>query len=95
MKRLSGDKIKQVEDFKYLGSYIASTEHDVHSRLGKVWNALDQLYKIWKSNLPDNLKRNFFREGVETVLLWFSLLDLNNIWKRKSTEHTLECYALP
>ena len=48
MKRLSGDKIKQVEDFKYLGSYIASTEHDVHSRLGKVWDALNQLDKIWK-----------------------------------------------
>ena len=70
MKRLSGDKIKQVEDFKYLGSYIASTEHDVHGRLGKVWDALNQLDKIWKSNLPDNLKRNFFREGVELLKLW-------------------------
>ena len=70
MKRLSGDRIKQVEDFKYLGSYIASTEHDVHSRLGKVWDALDQLDKIWKSNLPANLKRNFFQEGVEPVLLY-------------------------
>ena len=48
MKRLSGDKIKQVEDFKCLGRYIASTEHDVHSRLGKVWDALNQLDKIWK-----------------------------------------------
>ena len=35
MKSLNGEKIKQVEDFKYLGSYIASAEHDVNIRLGK------------------------------------------------------------
>lgn len=65
--------IKQVEDFKYLGSYIASTEHDVNIRLGKTWDALNELDKIWKSNLPDNLKRNFFRAAVETVLLYGSV----------------------
>ena len=73
MKSLDGEKIKQVEDFKYLGSYIASTEHDVNIRLGKAWNALNELDKIWKSNLTDNLKRNFFRAAVETVLLYGSV----------------------
>ena len=73
MKSLNGEKIKQVEDFKYLGSYIASTEHDVNIRLGKAWDALNELDKIWKSNLPDNLKRNFFRAAVETVLLYGSV----------------------
>ena len=68
MKSLNGEKRKQVEDFKYLGNYNASTEHDVNIRLGKAWDALDELDKIWKSNLPDNLKRNFFRAAVETVL---------------------------
>ena len=51
MKSLNGEKIKQVEDFKYLRSYIASTKHDVNIRLGKAWDALDELDKIWKSNL--------------------------------------------
>ena len=73
MKSLNGEKIKQVEDFKYLGSYIASTEHDVNIRLGKAWDALNELDKIWKSNLPDNLKSNFFRAAVETVLLYGSV----------------------
>ena len=73
MKSLTDEKIKQVEDFKYLGSYIASTEHDVNIRLGKAWDALNELDKIWKSNLPDNLKRNFFRAAVETVLLYGSV----------------------
>ena len=40
-KSLNGEKSKQVEDFKYLGSYIASTKHDVNIRLGKAWDALD------------------------------------------------------
>ncbi|CAM1316814.1 Uncharacterised protein r2_g2583 [Pycnogonum litorale] len=69
MKSLNGDKIKQVEDFRYLGSYIATTAQDVNIRLGKAWGALNQLDKIWKSNLPDNLKRNFFRATVESVLV--------------------------
>ena len=73
MKSLSGEKIKQVADFKYLGSYVASTERDVGIRIGKAWGALNQLDKIWKSNLPDNLKRNFFRAAVESVLTYGSI----------------------
>ena len=37
MKSLNGKKISQVDDFKYLGSYIASTEHDIDIRLKKAW----------------------------------------------------------
>ena len=73
VKRLADKHIKQVLDFKYLGSYIASTKHDVNIRLGKVWSALNQLDKIWKSNLSDNLKRNFFRAAVESVLVYSSV----------------------
>ncbi|CAM1311015.1 Uncharacterised protein r2_g2141 [Pycnogonum litorale] len=73
MKSLNGDKIKQVEDFRYLGSYIATTAQDVNIRLGKAWGALNQLDKIWKSNLPDNLKRNIFRATVESVLVYGSV----------------------
>ena len=73
MKSLADKNIKQVLDFKYLGSYIASTEHDANIRLGKAWSALNQLDKIWKSNLSDNLKRNFFRAAVESVLVYGSV----------------------
>ena len=73
MSSLSGDKIKQVEDFKYLGSYVESTEQDVNIRLGKAWGALNELDKIWKSKLPDNLKRNFLRAAVESVLTYGSI----------------------
>ena len=70
MKSYNGDDVKQVSDFKYLGSYIASTENDVNIRLGKAWTALNKMNNIWKSNLPDQLKRKFFRAPVESVLVY-------------------------
>ena len=60
-------------DFNYLGSFIASTEQDVNIRLGKAWAALNGMNNIWKSNLPDQLKRNFFRATVESVLVYGSI----------------------
>ena len=59
-----------VEDFKYLGSYVVSTAHDIDIRLEKAWGALNETDKIWKSELPENLKRNFFRAIVESVLIY-------------------------
>lgn len=45
---------------------------DVNIRIGKAWGALDGLNVIWKSDLPHNLKRDFFRAIVESVLLYGS-----------------------
>ena len=33
IKSLNGENIKKVDDFKYLGSYIGSTEHDINIRI--------------------------------------------------------------
>ena len=46
IRDLNGNLLKVVEDFKYLGSYIASTERDIEIRIGKAWGALNQLDKI-------------------------------------------------
>ena len=35
--------------------------------------ALNGMNNIWKSNLPDQLKRNFFRATVESVLVYGSI----------------------
>ena len=70
MKSLNGEAIKNVLDFKYLGSYIASTGNDVSIRIGKVWAVLNNLNKIWTSNMSIRLKRNFFRATVESVLVY-------------------------
>ena len=71
-KDLKGTTLKEVEHFTYLGSNISSTEKDVMIRIAKAWSALNRLRTIWKSSLPDNTKRNFFRAVVESVLIYGS-----------------------
>ena len=58
---------------KYLGSYIGTTEQDVNIRIAKAWAAVNSMNNIWKSNLPNQLKKNFFRAIVETVLVYGSI----------------------
>ena len=57
IKSLKAKIIKQVNDFKYLGSYVASTDHDINVRIGQAWAALNNMTSIWKSNLSLKLKK--------------------------------------
>ena len=63
-------QLKEVTDFKYLGSWINTTQRDISIRIAKAWSASNKLDKIWKSNLSRKLKIQFFRATVETVLLY-------------------------
>ena len=72
IKSLNGKNIKEVSYFKYLGSYIQSTEKYINIRLAKSWAALNEMNSIWKSRLPDKMKRNFFRVTVESMLIYGS-----------------------
>ena len=36
MSSLNGERIKQINDFKYLGSYIASTEYYINVTIGNL-----------------------------------------------------------
>ena len=69
---LAGKDLKSVKSFVYLGSNVASTEADVKTRIGKAWGALDGLNDVWKSSLPDDIKRDFFQAAVQTVLIYGS-----------------------
>ena len=60
------------EDFKYLGSYISSTEKDIRVRKANAWRALHDLKHIWQSAMPDGLKRAIFMASVESILLYGS-----------------------
>ena len=73
MKTFNEEKIKPVDDFKYLGSYIASTERDAVIRFEQEWRTLNEFHMIWKPKLPDRFKGNFLRAVEETVLA-FGLL---------------------
>ena len=65
---LNGDSLKLVDKFTYLGSSVSSTENHIIMCLVKVWTATDKLSIIWKSNLSDKIKRNFFQAAVLSIL---------------------------
>jgi hypothetical protein len=44
--QIEGQPIAIVEEFKYLDSYMASTDKDVNSRIALAWAAFDRLKKI-------------------------------------------------
>ena len=67
---LTGDSLKLVNKFTYLGSSLSSTESDINTRLANVWSAIDRLSVIWKSDLFDKIKRNFFQAAVVSILLY-------------------------
>ena len=58
---LRGKKLKQVDNFKYLGSWIQSSEKDMNIRIGRAWSALNKMMKVWISNLKNYLQVGFFQ----------------------------------
>ena len=61
---------KQVENFKYIGSFIGSTLKDIDIRIAKAISELNSMHTILKSKMSDNLKRSFFRATFESVLVY-------------------------
>ena len=69
---LNDSPIAHVDDFKYLGSYVANDRKDFNTRKGMAWSACIKLQKVWTSGISDHLKVKFFRACVEPVLLYGS-----------------------
>ncbi|MEE8288342.1 MAG: reverse transcriptase domain-containing protein [Nitrosomonadaceae bacterium] len=67
---INGARLESVNDFKYLGSWINSTEKDIKVRKALAWKACNKMTKIWKSKLKRNLKIRIFQATVESVLLY-------------------------
>ena len=65
---LNDGSLKLVDKFTYLGSSISSTKNDISIWLVKAWTAIDRLLVIWKLDLSDKIKRNFFRAAVMSIL---------------------------
>ena len=68
----AGCVIEEVDDFVYLGSWIASSEHDFLVRKAKAWAACHKMKSIWRSDLRKDLKINLFQATVESILLYGS-----------------------
>ena len=68
----SGAVLKEVSDFKYLGSYVGDSRKDFETRKALAWKSCNKLHSIWQSSIPKKTKLSFFRASVESVLLYGS-----------------------
>jgi Reverse transcriptase (RNA-dependent DNA polymerase) len=68
---LGNHKLKRVNDFRYLGSLMQSTEADFERRKGLAYGAWTSMAKIWKAtHVPLKLKVNIFDASVVSILLY-------------------------
>ena len=65
---VNGTPLEEVDDFKYLGSYIASTSRYINVRKGLGSSAESRCF--WKSDMSRKIKTKIFRTAVEPVLLY-------------------------
>ena len=70
LKTQDDSQLEIVDDFKYLGSWVKSSEQDVKVRKAMAWKACNKLSKIWQSRLSRNVKIRLFQTTVESVLLY-------------------------
>ena len=63
--------LAQVQDYKYLGSWIMSSEKDFNTRKGQAWDAITKLDNIWRSKeFSKMMKFLFFQSLIESILFY-------------------------
>ena len=72
LKIIGGNAIKIVENFKYLGSWMRSSEQDIKVRKALTWDACHKLNRVWSSPLKRNIKVRLFLATIESVILYGS-----------------------
>ena len=66
-----GNKINHVQDFRYLGSMMASSSGDFKRRKGLAWTAFWKLERLWRCpTIPISTKVKLFNTTCVTVLLY-------------------------
>ena len=66
----NGERLEVVANFKYLGSWMESTEKDFEVRKALAWSSCHKLKRIWNSPLSRSFKVRIFLATVESVLLY-------------------------
>ena len=68
---LDKQELKKVDDFRYLGSMMRSTETDFERRRGLAYGAWNSMEKIWNAkHVPIKLKTSIFDASVLSILLY-------------------------
>ena len=70
VKAKSGDTLKVVDNFKYLGAWTESSATDISVRKALAWSACHKLRKVWSSKLRRQIKERLFLATVDSVLLY-------------------------
>ena len=81
ISRLNGGSLKLVNKFTYPRSSVISTENDINGWLVKAWTTIVRLSIIWKSDLSDKIKCNFFQASVNSII-WMQYTDAKLIEKK-------------
>ena len=71
--QLTLNVINRVDDFKYLGAKMASTESDIANRKSLAWIAFWKLIKIWSPSHPVKAQTRYIPNGFTIY---------TTIWKR-------------
>ena len=86
IRSINGGEIKEVDNFKYLGGWMKSSENDIKVRKALAWAACHKIRSIWSSTLKKSIKIRLFISTVESVLLYNS-----NTWTlTKQMEKSLD-----
>ena len=68
---VDGQEIAVVDDFKYLGSHIGSTEKDVSTRIALAWVAFARLKPLLRASRPTiEFKMRLFNAACISILLY-------------------------
>jgi hypothetical protein len=71
IKTNSGLALKQVTDFKYLGSWLVSSLKDFNVRKALAWDAIKGLNRLWKSSVLDQLtKFRLFQSLIGSIYFY-------------------------
>eukprot|EP01035_Chromulina_nebulosa_P038333 gene38333-51774_t len=69
--KIKNGNLNKVDDYKYLGSWLFSSEKDFKVRKDLAWRAIIRLFRIWKADhISREIKVNLFRATVESILLY-------------------------
>ena len=70
---INSENIEIVDEFKYLGSQMSSSENDFKCRKGQAWGAFWKLENIWNSKTTTlELKIRIFQAPCLSILLYGS-----------------------
>ena len=67
---IDGINLKRVEDFKYIGAWVDSSEKDVKIRKAQAWRICHQMRNICNSKLSRKVNIRLMIATVESILLY-------------------------